>query len=108
MAAQNPPSLHVTPATWPSRRLSRQDTLRANLAGQPFHGRLGRDGRARPRLAILYLHLAALQPLGTDDQLEGQPDQIHGGELAARPLLRVIVEHRDVRLLQLAIEALAR
>ena len=47
--------------------------------------------------AALQLDLAVGQALRADDDLPGQADQIHGGELRARPLVAVVVEHVDAR-----------
>ncbi len=44
--------------------------------------------------AALQLDHALGHALGTDDQLPRHADQVGGGELAARPLVGVVVEHR--------------
>ena len=39
------------------------------------------------------LHLSALEPLGADDHLPGQPDQVHGRKFRPCALVQIIVKH---------------
>src|SRR3546814_10231808 len=60
-------------------------------------GQLGERGIQRQFLALarrtaLQLHHAGLLAARTDDQLPGQADQVHVGELGAGPFLAVVVE----------------
>ena len=77
---------------------------------------LATTSRERQRLAlagppVLDLDLAGGDAARPDDHLPGQADQVGGGELAARPLVGVVVEHvlarRRQRRIELAADAVA-
>src|SRR5438046_1858279 len=57
--------------------------------------------------APLYLDLAFGEPLGTDDDLPGNADQVGTGEFRACALVRVVVEHVDAPVRKLLIELFA-
>ena len=53
---------------------------------------------------FLELDCAARDAARTDDQLPGQPDQVHRGEFGAAPLVAIVVQRIDARADQLAVE----
>ena len=57
--------------------------------------------------ALFQLDLARGKALGPDDDLPGQPDQVHGGEFGPCPVVAVVVKHAQARRLKLAVELLA-
>ena len=83
-----------------ARTVRRRPVLRRQaLAVMPAH-RVGRASRDRQRLALagraaLELDLAGRRAARPDDDLPGQADQVHGGELGAGALVAVVVEHVD-------------
>src|SRR4051812_8657248 len=61
---------------------------------------------ARAVAAPLDLELALGKPLGADQDLPGDPDQVGGGEFCARALVGIVIEHVDALGLELAIKRL--
>src|SRR5262245_18136174 len=57
--------------------------------------------------AVLQLHLTRGNAAGTDDDLPGQPDQVHVGELGAGALIALVVEWIQASRLELGIEIFA-
>ena len=58
-----------------------------------------------PVLRTFKLHHVVGEVLRADDDLVGQADKIEAGELGAGAVLRVVVEHIDLGLAQLAVDA---
>ena len=63
----------------------------------------GTSSRA-PVLRFLSLGLAGGDALGADDHLPGDADQVHVGELAARPDVAVVVQRLDALRRQRVVE----
>ena len=57
--------------------------------------------------ALLQLDLAGGQALRPDDDLPGQPDQVHGGEFGPCPVVAVVIKHAQAGGLKLAVKILA-
>ena len=57
--------------------------------------------------ALFQLNFARGKALGPDDDLPGEPDQVHGGEFGPGPVVAVVIKHAQARRLELGVDVLA-
>src|SRR5271157_5213562 len=90
-------------------RCARNDSGVANAPSrrpaEPSDGRVHADELALAAATSLQLHLSVGEALRADDDLMRRASQVHGRELAPRPLVAVVVEHVDARLFERAVDA---
>src|SRR5208282_1926514 len=77
------------------------------LARETREGALEGELLALPAPARLELDDSRLEPARTDDELPGQPDQVHLRELGPCAFVAIVVEHLDLRRRELAVDLVA-
>src|SRR3954469_19439658 len=77
--------------------------MRARLR-KPSYDCVERQILALPRTPVLAFDVTGGQAARTDDQLVGEADQIHSGELCAGALVAIVVENIDPGIAQFAVE----